>query len=74
MSMVELRRKVKRQIDGLDANRLRYAANMLTLLGGNQANDDPDGRIARFRAKLAKAERDIAAGRSIAVEKLRRKY
>jgi hypothetical protein len=58
----------------LDAGRLRYAANFLSLLGRKEANEDFDLRIARFRSRLAKAERDIAAGRFIPVAKLRRKF
>jgi hypothetical protein len=74
MSTLELRRKIKKQIDDLDEGRLRYAANLLSLLGRSEADDDPGARMARFRARLAKAERDIAAGRFIPFEKLRRKY
>ncbi|MGD0387616.1 MAG: hypothetical protein ABSC42_01565 [Tepidisphaeraceae bacterium] len=74
MSTVELRRKIKKQIDGLDGGRLRYAANLLSLLGRSETDDDSGTRIARFRATLAKAERDIAAGRFVPFEKLRRKY
>ncbi len=73
MSTVELRRKIKKQIDDLDPDRLRYAADLLALL--QPANGGRgDAGIARFRSRLGKAERDIAAGRFVSAEKLRRKY
>lgn len=74
MSVIELRRKMKKQIDAMAPARLRYAANLLSLLEKNERDHGRDAMIARFRAKLAKAERDIAAGRFVPVEKLRRKY
>jgi hypothetical protein len=74
MSTIELRRKMKKQIDALDADRLRYAASMLALLKSDEAGNGENAKLARFRAMVAKAERDVAAGRFVALEKLRRKY
>ncbi len=74
MSTIELRRKMKKQIDALNPDRLRYAASLLALLNSDEADNTENARLARFRATVAKAERDLAAGRFVPVEKLRRKY
>jgi hypothetical protein len=63
---------MKRQVDKLESKRLRYLAKQLNFLQPGGAANEQETRLLLFREKLAKAEGDIAAGRFIAVQELRR--
>jgi prevent-host-death family protein len=56
---------------GIPADEVRRRLGISKSKNGKRASDR---KMARFRAGIAKAERDIVAGRFISVEKLRRKY
>ena len=75
MSAVELRRKIKRQLDDLPMDRLRTAADFIDFLekknGSRSLENDP--RIARMRLRIRQAEKAEAAGKLIPLEKLRRR-
>jgi hypothetical protein len=73
MSTTELRRRIKKQVDGLHPDRLRFASELLSLLKRHEREDSAAKR-ATFRSRLTKAERDVAAGRIVRVEDLKRKY
>jgi hypothetical protein len=72
MSTLELRRRIKKQVDALQPDRLPVAAKLLSDLRREKSPVRNGAKLTHFRARLAKAERDIAAGRSVPIEKLRR--
>jgi hypothetical protein len=76
MSTLELRRKIKRQLDVLPKDKLRSAADFIDYLGkGNGARSpEKDPRIARMRRRIRRAEAAVAAGKLIPWEQLKRKY
>jgi hypothetical protein len=76
MSTIEMRRKARRKIQKLSPRDLRTALDFLDSL---EARDEEDAteeleRIPHFAEAMAKAEREVAAGRVTQVEKLGRKY
>jgi hypothetical protein len=75
MSTVQLRRKIKKQIDTLQPERLQSAADYISFLGekqnGKKLSTDP--RIFRMRQRIREADEAEAAGKLIPLEKLRRK-
>jgi hypothetical protein len=73
MSTTELRRRVKKQVERLPADRLQSAADYLLFLQHGDVGHASNGKLSEFRARIQKAERDIAAGRTVPVERLRRK-
>jgi hypothetical protein len=80
MSTSALRQQVKKQIDALSPQRLRTAADFLAYLEQRQAGGalpksaSQSSSADRFRKRLKKAEDRVAAGKVVAIEKLRRKY
>jgi len=68
MSTAELRRNIKKRVDTLPPDRLQSAANFLALL---EHGSKRRGGKAELFARLAEAEADVAAGRVVAVSKLR---
>ncbi len=71
MSTAELRRQIKKKIDVLPASGLRATADYLALL---KRSKDTAKKKAFFLARIVKAERDVAAGRFVTVDQLKRKY
>jgi hypothetical protein len=63
MTATELRKKIKKQIDRVPAQRLQSAADYLAFL--TQETSKATGPRAKFLQRLQKAEADIAAGRLI---------
>lgn len=74
MSTTELRRRIKKQVDALHPARLGFASEFLTLLKKQEKQDAETAKAAIFRERIAKAERDVAAGRVVRWEDLKRKY
>ena len=76
MSTVELRRKIKRQVDGFPSGQLRSAADFIDYLGNKNGapSSQKDPRIIRMRRRIRQAEAAEAAGKLIPWEKLKRKY
>jgi hypothetical protein len=71
MSTTELRRQIKKKIDVLPPARLRATADYLAVLEGSSSTAK---KKARFLARIAKAEKDIAAGCFVTLDQLKRKY
>ena len=69
MTVTELRRQLKKQIDHLAEDRLRSAADFVGYL---EETSDPVA-IAMHK-RLRKAEAEIASGKTTSVSQLRRKY
>ncbi|MGD0463039.1 MAG: hypothetical protein ABSB74_11195 [Tepidisphaeraceae bacterium] len=76
MSTIELRRKIKKQLDDLPLDRLQPAAEFIDFLGKKNGNrsSDSDPRIARMRLRIRQAKAAIAAGKLVPWQKLKRKH
>jgi hypothetical protein len=76
MTAAALRRQLKKTIDRLPSEKLRSAADFVEYLSSqvDGLSEDDRRKIAGMKKRIAKAERDIAAGRMTPVENLRRKY
>lgn len=70
MSTTELRRRIKKQLDTLQSERLQSVADYVSFL--HRKPTSKEMKLARFRASLAKAEKDLAEGRFVSWEELRR--
>ena len=66
MSTAQLRRRARRQIGNLPDDSLRSAVDFIDYL--------EEKRRTEFLDRIRKAERELAAGGGVPVEKLRRKY
>jgi hypothetical protein len=75
MSTIELRRKIKKQLDDLPLDRLQSAANFIDFLGKKNSNgfSQSDPRIARMRLRIRQADAAEAASKLISWEKPKRK-
>jgi hypothetical protein len=76
MSTIELRRKLKKQLDDLPLDRLQSAADFIDFLGKKNGNgaSEIDPRIARMRLRIRQAETAEAAGKLIPWQKSKRKH
>ena len=76
MSTVELRRRIKRRIDHLSAERLQVAADFVASLEERESNEATEEllTIPGIVRAIKKAETDVRAGRLTPVNKLRRKH
>ena len=76
MSDTQLLRRAKRRLDQLSDQRLRAADDFLAYLEDLDSDEATDEllRIPGILERIEKAERDIAEGRTVSVEELRRKY
>jgi hypothetical protein len=76
MGKTDTRRRAKRRIDNLSDERVRAADDFLAYLEERESNEATEEllRIPGLLDRLKEAEEDIAAGRTVAVEDLRRKY
>jgi hypothetical protein len=76
MSTLQLRRQLKKKVDALPTGALRSASDFLDYLEhrGNGRSATNRSRIAAMRRRLGEAERQVAAGRVIRADKLKRKY
>ncbi len=69
MTVIQLRRQLKKRIDHLTEDRLRSAADFVAYL------DEASNPIAgAMQQRLRKAEREVASGKVTSVGDLRRKY
>jgi hypothetical protein len=75
MSIDELRRKMKKQLDDLPLDRLQPAANFIDFLceKSDSRSSESDPRIARMRLRISRTEAAIAAGKLVPWRKLKRK-
>jgi hypothetical protein len=73
MSTVELRRRAKRTIDRLSAEKLEAADRLLRQLSKEDAATVELLGIPGFMESLERGLADVAAGRMTPVDKLRRK-
>jgi hypothetical protein len=75
MSTMELRRKIKRQLDDLPLDRLQTAADFIDYLGKKNGGESPgsDRRIARMRLRIRQTDAAEAAGKLIPWELSKRK-
>jgi hypothetical protein len=75
MSALQLRQRIKKQVDELKPAELRSAADFISKLRVRRKLSADDVRkIARMKRIIRQAERDFAAGRGVSVENLKRKY
>jgi len=74
MSTVELRRKIKRQVDGLPSGQLRSAADFIDYLGKKNGapSSEKDPRIIRMRRRIRQADAAEAGGKLISWERSNR--
>jgi hypothetical protein len=75
MGTAQLRKKIRKDLESLPANRLQSAADFIAFLGqrANGKKDSTDPRILRLRERIRQADEAEAAGRLIPLEKLRRR-
>ena len=76
MGKTEVRRRAKRRIDGLSEEHLLVAEHFLAWLEvceGDEATSELLD-IPGFAEEFEEAQKDIAAGRTVAVKDLKRKY
>lgn len=76
MTVVELRRRLKKRIDSLPPKRLQVAADFVAYLDerpDNAATRELE-RIPPLLERILQAEREFAGGKATPVEQLRRKY
>jgi len=76
MTTAELRQVAKQTLENLPADQLKVAAEFLRYLDERASAEATEEllKIPGLMNDLADAERDIAAGRTTPVEKLKRKY
>lgn len=76
MTTKELRRRLKKKIDCLSAGRLKVAEDFIAYLDERESCEATEElmNIPGLRKELDRAEKDIAAGKTTPVEKLKRKY
>ena len=66
MSVVQLRQRVKKQVDKLPTADLRSAAKFIAMLSSARRPSAADLRkIANMQKAIAQARRDFAAGRGV---------
>jgi len=73
MSTTELRRRVKQTVDALSAEKLKAADRLLRGLRSEDAATTELLRIPGFLESFQRGMKDMAAGRTTPIEKLRRK-
>jgi hypothetical protein len=75
MSTVELRRRIKQNVDALPEDQLRSVADFLALVrsGSEPKRLAADRRMKRLRARIRQADAAEISARLIPLEKLRRK-
>ena len=75
MTKTDLLRRAKRRLEHLSERRLRTADDILAYLEDLESDEATEEllRIPGLMARLEEAERDIAEGRTVSVDELRRK-
>lgn len=75
MTRIDLLRRAKRRLDQLSEQRLRTADDILAYLEDLDSDEATEEllRIPGLLDRIEKAEQDIAEGRTVSVEELRRK-
>ena len=75
MSRIDLLRRAKRRLDHLSEQRLRTADDILSYLEDLDSDEATEEllRIPGLLDRVEKAERDIAQGKTVSVEELRRR-
>lgn len=76
MTVAERKRELKKHIDKLPARQLAKAEEFVFAIDPNEdkLTAEDKRKIAYMKRMIAKAERDIAEGRTTPVSELRRKY
>jgi len=76
MSDTQLLRRAKRRLNQLSDQRLRAADDFLAYLEDLDSDEATEEllRIPGILERLEKAGRDVAEGRTVSVEELRRRY
>jgi len=76
MKTQELRQNLKESIDRLSPERLLVAADFLAYLAESESNEATMEllKISGFLEEFNQAQKDVAAGKVISVEQLKRKY
>ena len=76
MTKTELLRRAKQRLEHLSEQRLRTADDILAYLEDLESDEATDEllRIPGLPEQLEEAERDIAEGRTVPVDELRRKH
>lgn len=76
MKTQELRQNLKESIDRLSPERLLVAADFLAYLAESESDEATMEllKIPGFLEKFNQARKDVAAGKVISVEQLKRKY
>lgn len=75
MNVATVRRRAKKRLDALSAERLRIADDFLAYLEERESAEATEEllRIPGFSETLRQAEEEVQAGRLTSVERLRRK-
>ena len=76
MTRTELRRRAKRRLDTLSEERLRVAEDFLAYLEERDSSEATEEllRIPGLLDRLREAEKQIARGKTVPAERLRRKH
>ncbi len=76
MTKTEVLRRAKRRLEHLSEQRLRTADDILAYLEDLESDEATEEllRIPGLTERLEEAERDIAEGKTVPVDELRRKY
>jgi len=76
MTKTELLRRAKRRLEHLSEQRLRTADDLLAYLEDLESDEATEEllRIPGLMDRIEEAEHDIAEGRTVSVDELRRKH